>query len=75
MMTIESYTMRGTGSLRSLSYREASAIAYDAITRSTVLFGGISTDGRLVFGDTWIWDGEWHAATRHLHLPPVKAPP
>jgi hypothetical protein len=56
------------------SAREASAIAYDAIRRSTVLFGGISTDGRSVFGDTWIWDGEWHAATPASSPSPRQGP-
>src|ERR1700734_174328 len=39
------------------SARENSAIAYDAATHSTVLFGG--TDGNSVYGDTWTWAGTW----------------
>jgi hypothetical protein len=31
-------------------------IAYDAATRSVVLFGGVDGDNN-VFGDTWTWDG------------------
>lgn len=41
------------------SARENSGIAYDAATRSTVLFGGAA--GQSIYGDTWIWNGAWHA--------------
>jgi len=54
--------------------RADSAIAYDAATRSTVLFGGISTDGRSIYGDTWTWDGAWHAATPASSPSPRQGP-
>lgn len=41
------------------SARADAAIAYDAATHSTVLFGG--NDGRSVYGDTWTWDVTWNA--------------
>lgn len=41
------------------SARENSFTAYDAATRSTVLFGGYNGDS--VLGDTWTWDGTWRS--------------
>ncbi|HEY3955205.1 MAG TPA: hypothetical protein VGM53_17695 [Streptosporangiaceae bacterium] len=43
-------------------------MAYDAATRTTVLFGG-STD-RSTFGDTWTWDGSaWTRQAPAIHPP------
>jgi hypothetical protein len=30
-------------------------MAYDAATRNVVLFGGVSSDFGIPFGDTWTW--------------------
>ena len=38
------------------SARSQAAMAYDAATGTTVLFGG-ATDCCHLFGDTWTWDG------------------
>jgi len=46
------------------------AMAYDAATKTVVLFSGIRGDGSPPFGDTWTWDGcQWSQAS------PSTSPP
>jgi hypothetical protein len=53
------------------SSRRASAMAYDAATQQTVLFGGY--DGTNYFKETWIWNGaNWTMATP-VHMPSPRA--
>ena len=49
--------------------REGAAMAYDAIHKRLVLFGGIDTDGT-PYNDTWTWDG----ATWRLEEPTSNPP-
>ena len=55
------------------SPRSAESMAYDAIRRQVVLFGG--RDASAPFGDTWVWDGTAAAWTqRHpAHSPAARA--
>jgi len=59
--------------------RGAMAMAYDAATRQTVLFGGIRTTGVFptssdhILGDTWIWNGTDWGEVRPMHKPPARA--
>jgi len=39
--------------------RAAPGWAYDAATLTTVLFGGAGYGG-VTYGDTWIWQNDWH---------------
>lgn len=39
------------------SKRWGCAMAFDTSRGETVLFGGYTYDGLIVYGDTWVWDG------------------
>ncbi|TMF95551.1 MAG: hypothetical protein E6I10_09615 [Chloroflexi bacterium] len=45
-------------------------MAYDAATKTVVLFGGIRGDGSPPLGDTWTWDG-----CRWMQASPSTSPP
>jgi N-acetylneuraminic acid mutarotase len=51
--------------------RYAGSMAYDAATRTVVLFGGYSNADGGRFGDTWAWDGSaWTIQTPAASPPP-----
>jgi len=50
--------------------RQQAAMAYDALRREIVLFGGAEAAG---FGDTWGWDGTNWSRKSPAHSPPVRA--
>jgi hypothetical protein len=51
--------------------RGYAAMAYDAATGNTVLFGGIPATGR-DFGDTWTWDGSTWTKQAPATSPPAR---
>src|SRR5437762_6158578 len=56
-----------------LNLRTVAGMAYDAVSKKVVLFGGWM--GTAVLGDTWLWDGAtmtWTRA-RPLHSPLAAA--
>ncbi len=52
--------------------RDGGALAYDPMTQSLVLYGGLtfSSTGQTALGDTWSWDG-----SRWTELHPETSPP
>jgi len=53
------------------SARENAGMAYDENTHSMVLFGG---DGDGILGDTWTWNGTWHAMLPATSPAPRQGP-
>jgi len=53
------------------SPRYSAALAYDAIRKQLVLFGGDSGKGSL--GDTWVWNGSSWRQQHPLSSPPARA--
>jgi len=52
---------------------DTQAMAYDAAKQTVLLFGGYSNVSRLVFGDTWTWNGK--TKTWAQQLPTVSPSP
>lgn len=50
---------------------DTQGMAYDAATRTVVLFGGMDHEGG-VWGDTWVWDGRTKRWTQQF---PASSPP
>ena len=49
-------------------------MAYDAATRSAVLFGGFGSGGvNGFFGDTWTWNGKHWTQQHPATSPPARA--
>src|SRR5689334_17962277 len=58
--------------------RVSHVMAYDAARQNVVLFGGGTISPRVLYTDTWIWDGgnwtrETPADSPHPATPPVMA--
>ena len=52
--------------------RTFGSMAYDAATKTVVLFGGSGTDGALL-NDTWVWDGANWRQRFPAHSPPARS--
>ena len=68
LLTLQAQTVSWTkiGYSSPPSARQNAAMAYNPATRSLVLFGGDGENS--ILGDTWTWNGVWHA------IPPAAAP-
>jgi hypothetical protein len=55
------------------SARQNAGMAYDGATRSMVLFGG-DGNGNSILGDTWTWNGTWHARISATAPSPRQGP-
>ncbi len=53
------------------SPRSGAALAYDPVTRTTILFGGQTADD--IIGDTWSWNGSGWTRLHPSASPPARA--
>jgi hypothetical protein len=53
-----------------ITERSQAAMAFDAATGETILFGGAGSSG--ILGDTWAWDGRFWTQRQPVHHPSAR---